>query len=408
MAQKLNILQFANKPPYPPKDGGAIGINNVSHEILMQGHYLKLLSVNTHKHFVDIHKLEEEYINKTNIEFQMIDTRLKPTAALFNLFSKRSYHIVRFFDAKLAHKLIEILQKTQFDIIIVESIFLKDYMPILRKYSNAKIILRAPNIEYLIWERLAEEEKNPLKKGYLTILAQRLKKEEVNAFKLFDAIFAVTLKDIEFIQKHAPEKTCTFIPTGLDVCKRLEKITTTELPLSISHIGALDWRPNQEGLEWFIEKIWPQLRERFPKLKFHIAGRRPEKWVYKINDPNIILHGEVANATEFITSHDIMLVPLFSGSGMRVKIIEGMMLGRAIVSTSIGCEGIICQSGKDLLIADDEDRYLSQLEALLKDTELLHNIQKQAVISAKNHYSEEKISQKLQFFLEEVIKKGHN
>jgi len=146
------------------------------------------------------------------------------------------------------------------------------------------------------------------------------------------------------------------------------------------HIGSLDWAPNQEGLIWFIERCWPKIHEQFPDLKFYIAGRNAPDWlVRRFHAPNIVFEGEVADAYQFMNSKSIMVVPLFSGSGMRIKIIEGMALGKPIVSTPIGTEGISTQSGKNILIADNEKEFVADVERLITDNELFQNISRSAI-----------------------------
>ena len=406
MAKQLKILQIANKPPYPPMDGGAIGMNNVTHELISVGHDVKVLAVNTHKHFVDIKNLPASYIADTHIEFGFIDTRIKPFAAALNLFGKRSYNIVRFYDENFASRLSELLRQNNYDIVIVDSVFLKDYLPLIRKISQAKVVLRAPNVEFKIWERLAETETNIIKKWYLKVLARRLKKEELGVINDFDGFFTVTQNDLNILRDSGADVPATFIPTGLDVTKESEMSNVEEEEVSLFHIGALDWMPNQEGIQWFLENVWEEVSKKNPELKFYIAGRRPTDELMKIRKKNVEILGEVEDAGAFIRKHSIMVVPLFSGSGMRVKIIEGMMLGRAIVSTSMGAEGIITQPGEDIIIADTPQEFIRGINLLVNDLEKLRSVQKNAVIQCKKHYSEDALAGKLNEFLRKITS-GH-
>lgn len=403
MAKRLNILQIANKPPFPPMDGGAIGMNNVTHELLSDGHFVKIISVNTHKHYLDYKTLPKDYISKTDIEFVFIDTRIKPWDAFINLFGKKSYHIQRFFSDEMANLISYHLEQKSWDIVQLESIFLIDYLPIIRKKSNAKVVLRAPNVEYKIWERLAFLKVNPLKKWYLKILARRLKEKELSSLNLFDGIYTVTQNDLDIFRKEGSRVPMTFIPTGLDVTKRQSNQFTEKVALSIFHIGALDWMPNQEGLKWFLDEVWPQVTQEFPQVKFYIAGRRPTEWLKKLNQKNVEMLGEVEDAASFINAHSIMIAPLFSGSGMRVKIIEGMMLGKAVVSTTIGAEGIIIDPGKDILIADTSKEFISAILFLLGNEDELKAIQNQAKENCSSNYAEEKITRKLVDFLYKLL-----
>ncbi len=401
----LSILQFCNKPPYPPLDGGAIGMHNVTQGLLDAGNQVKVLMFNTSKYAVDLSKLPREYLAQTKVEAVSINLSINPWAAFVNLFyTKRSFNISRFDVRAMRQKLRSILQSQSFDIIQVESIFLKDYLPLIRCYSNAKVILRAPNVEFVIWQRLAEIESNPLKRFYLRVLAKRLRKEEISCLNQFDAIYSVTEIDMQLLKSLGATVPLTFIPTGIDVTKNLTtKESSIEFP-SLFHLGALDWYPNQEAVKWLLEKVWPSLHRQFPQLKFYIAGRRPPKWLSELKVEGVEIIGEVKDAAAFIKSKAIMPVPLFSGSGMRVKIIEAMMLQKAVVSTDIGIEGIIHHPEKDVLIANTPAEFIRQLSRLIQDKALFKTISLEAQQTAMLHYSNEKLTDKLIDFLQAVRK----
>ena len=164
---------------------------------------------------------------------------------------------------------------------------------------------------------------------------------------------------------------------------------------SICFIGALDWRPNREGLDWFIANVWPDLSREMPDLKFHIAGRNTPADLINNRVKNIVVHGEVPNAVEFINSHNVMIVPLFSGSGMRVKILEGMALKKTIVTTSLGMEGIDAGHGKELLIADTPEAFKQAIELALSDQNLRDNIGKSAQEFVQQYYDHTTIASRL-------------
>jgi len=403
-AKALKVLQICNKPPYPPKDGGSIGMHNVSQAFIDEGFDLTVLSINSEKHFVDVSRLPEKYIKETKFQAIEVDLSVKIFPAFANLFyTKKSYNISRFYNKKMAEKLIEVLNGNIFDIIQIESIFLKDYIPIIRKYSNAKLVLRAPNVEFVIWQRLAEIERNPLKKFYLNILTKRLKKEELETFNKVDAIYTVTERDMNIIQSFGFRKPITYVPTGIDITKNID-ITDVEVEYpSIFHLGALDWMPNQEAVKWLLDKVWPQLHDRYPDLKFYIAGRRPPKWLLCIKTDGVEVVGEVDDAAQFMKSKAIMPVPLFSGSGMRVKIIEAMMLKKAVVSTTIGIEGIIHNDEKDVLIANNAEEFIESISVLVSNYEEYNGICENAKKNINKNYSNEVLSRKLIDFLKKKM-----
>lgn len=400
----MHILQICNKPPYPPQDGGAIGMNNVTQGLIEAGHSVKLIAVNPPKHHVTLSELPAKYIQDTSIELVFVDTDVKPWDAFLNLFSTKSYHIERFISADFKEKLINILQKQTFDIIQVESIFMMGYLQTLREYSAAKVVLRAPNIEFRIWERMTKQAINPVKKAYLAILTRRLRKWELEQINRADAVYTVTKSDLDFFKEMGCTKPITYVPTGIDMTKKAElDFSHIEFP-SLFHIGALDWLPNQEAVQWFLKNVWQKIHLQFPHLKFYLAGRNTPEWIFDLNLPNVEVLGEVADAGEFITSRSIMLVPLMSGSGMRVKIIEGMMLGKTIISTSVGIEGIIHHPDEDVLIANTPEEFYNAVVKCVNDRSLCETIGRNAHRNAEANYDNEILTQKLTGFFTDLLR----
>ncbi len=166
-------------------------------------------------------------------------------------------------------------------------------------------------------------------------------------------------------------------------------------PKSLFFIGRLDWKPNEEGLWWFVKNVWPNIIKKYPELKFYIAGRNMDSAIKKLNSKNIIALGEVEDAIEFMNSKSIMICPLFSGSGMRVKIIEAMALGKTIISTSIGAEGIPCTHDENILLADTASEFEKTILKCIEDTSLCSKIGENAYSFANRNYGNKETTEKL-------------
>lgn len=375
----MKILQVTNKVPYPTNDGGAIACMNLTRGFALLGHDVTVLAMNTRKHHTDISEIPDSV--KDWAEFRLIDVtaRTSALAAFVNLFfSGKPYNAVRFISKPFSDGLKHLLQENEFDIVQLEGLYVCPYIPVIRKYSNAKIVYRAHNIEHEIWERTASLYKG-LKKFYLKILARRIKKFEKGFLNDYDLLVPITERDGKILNRLGNSKPAHISPTGIDTKVLIPHSKNLEHP-SLFHIGSLEWAPNQEGLIWFIEKCWPEIHKKFPQLKFYIAGRNAPEWlVHHFNKPNIVFKGEVTDAYEFMNAKSIMVVPLLSGSGMRIKIIEGMALGKPIVSTPVGTEGISTQSGKNILIARDEKEFVADIERLVTDGKLFDNISRNAI-----------------------------
>ncbi|MFA8449205.1 MAG: glycosyltransferase family 4 protein [Bacteroidales bacterium] len=347
----MKILFLCNKSPFPPREGGPIAMNNLIEGMVNAGHEVKVLAINSNKYSVKKEEIPEDYQIKTKIEHVYIDLSIKPLDATLNLFSNKSFHAQRFISKELDNKLTSILQKDNYDVVQLETLFMGCYIPCIRKNSNARIILRAHNIEHLIWKRITNSCSNPLKKLYLNHLTKTLANFEKNIIQNVDGIAAITKEDAKFFLKHSQTPTID-ISFGLNLIKFNPKIKPSEFP-GIFHLGSMNWIPNQEGIKWFLDEVWPLVIKQKPDCIIHLAGREMPKWLLDLNHPNIKVIGEVENAQEFVQSKSICVVPLLSGSGIRIKIIEAMAQGKAVISTSIGAEGINVKNQKNIFIADN-------------------------------------------------------
>jgi len=375
----MKILQVTNKVPYPVKDGGAIATMNLTRGFALLGHDVTVISMNTAKHHIDISEIPESI--KDWAEFRLVEVPAKVAfiPALFNfIFSDKPYNAIRFISKKFAGKLVALLKEKEFDIIQLEGLYVCPYISIIRKYSNAKIVYRAHNIEHEIWERTSRLS-GGFVRTYLRNLSKRIKRFEKGILNKYDLLVPITERDGRLLTDLGNSKPMHVSPTGIDTTALIPHSKNLEHP-SLFHLGSLEWSPNQEGLIWFIDKCWPLIHDKFPELKFYIAGRNAPEWLIKKFDaPNIVFKGEVPDAYEFMNSKSIMVVPLFSGSGMRIKIIEGMALGKPIVSTSIGTEGISTTSGKNIVVANNEDEFLQSVTGLINNKETFNLISRNAI-----------------------------
>ena len=373
----MKILQVANKFPYPAKDGGSIATLSMSKTFAELGHEASILAMNTSKHYFPLEDLPDELTSRISFHSVPVDTKICSRKALHNfLFSRQPYNATRFITGEFEEKLAALLQKEIFDVIQLEGLYLAPYVPVIRSNSRALIAMRAHNVEHEIWNRTAMQCKG-IKRVYLSNLARRIRKMESLYLNAYDVMIPITERDAGIFAGMGCKLPVHVTPTGVCTNSLVPDRSVIEFP-SIFHIGALDWAPNQEGLFFFLEKVWPELHRNNPALKFYIAGRNAPEKISKINLENVIFLGEVDDAYQFMNSKAIMVVPLLSGSGMRIKIIEGMALGKTIVSTSLGAEGISFEHGKNIIIADKPENIATEIQDLLNNFDNFDTIGRQA------------------------------
>lgn len=352
----MKILLITKQVPFPPNSGYPIVVYNTIKGLLNLGVEITLFSLNPLKDNVDVEDIYDPIFEAVTHHIVDIDTGSDIWSAFFNIFTNDSYTVSRYYSEEAVRLLENILRENTFDIIQFESLFVVPYLDVVKANSNAKLIYRAHNIEFSLWERLASSERFMLRRTYLTFLASRLKDYETDQINRFDQIFAISEPDRQSIIRFGCEIPVSVFPVAIDLKKYKIDQSKTSFP-TLFHLGAMDWSPNEEGLEWFLDEIWPDIDKLNRDLRFYIAGKNMQRQFFEYDSENLIVEGEVFDALEFINSKAIMIVPLLSGTGMRVKIIEGMAMKKCIIATSIAAEGINYKHGHDILIANSSDEF---------------------------------------------------
>lgn len=397
----MKILQLCLKPPIPAKDGGCIAMNNITQGLLEAGHKVKILTIFTHKHDFEVDAMPAEYIEQTGIEGVFIDTRLNAVEAFSNILTSDSYNVSRFFSTDFDIRLANLLRKENFDVVHMESLFMTTYLATIRRLSKAPVVLRAHNIEHIIWEKTAQGTSSFFKRIYLNYLHRKLKQYELSVLNEVSAIAAISDDDKNRMLLLGVKKPISTIPFGVDLMKYpIKAIESSELALF--HLGAMDWGPNAEGMKWFLQVVWPEVSTRFPALKLYLAGRNMPDEFKAMKLVNIEVVGEVENAVEFMLSKAIMIVPLLSASGVRVKIMEGLALGRAIVATPIAAEGLECVHGEQLLIADGLSEWMNALSDVIESTQLRSSLAAKGREHVRLNFDERSVTAKLINFYREI------
>lgn len=411
----LRILQICNKPILPANDGGSLAMLRMAEGLHDAGHSVTSLSIHTVKHPWLPEKIGEENLQKFHMDSVFIDTSVRWLPAFLSLFKTSSYNIDRFYNLGFEARLIEILSRNAFDIVQLESLYVCPYIATIRRISKAKIVLRAHNTESAIWFKNAEEESDPFRKLWFRDLAGKLERYERKVLNEVDAVVPIT-RDDEIRLKNLggikPMHTSTFAMNGKQYAvhnAQESQAATPELRTAhrvqptVFHIGSMDWKPNHDGIQWLVNEIWPLVLKEIPEAQLHLAGRemRTEDFAGK---PNIVAHGEVADAAAFMAEHDIMAVPLRSGGGIKVKVIEGMFAGKAIVTTYVGAEGIAMLSNKDYLHAETAPEFAAQLVVLLKDDAKAEELGRNAQKCAGENHELSRATQKLSDFYATILR----
>jgi polysaccharide biosynthesis protein PslH len=382
----MRILLLCNKSPWPPKDGGAVATLNIIKGLTHFNMSVTVLAVNTSKHFVKAEDIPDELRKLTDYQLIYINTSINPFLLFLNLLlSEKPYNLERYWSLKYCKELNRII-KNNFDIVQIEGLSMFHYLSVVRSLTSVPVVYRPHNIENIIWSGLRTEEKNILKRIYFNTLAIRIKKIEKNIINDFDAILPISTNDLNWFKKEGLMKPSMVLSPGFDPGCNFEHTPSTSK--KVFFIGALDWRPNINGLVWFINNVWPIVIKEIPDAEFIIAGRNASvNTISHFRGTNISFTGEVESSYDFIKDKTVMVVPLFSGSGIRLKILECMSMGKCIVATPLAAEGLQYENGKNIFIASDARDFAEYIMKLILNEDLRRTFGENANKNVRENYN---------------------
>ena len=394
----MKVVYITNKPIFPLIDGGCIAMHQFLKSILLAGYDVKNFTLSTYKHPFTIESFPQELAEIIRPQKFEVDTRIKPINALKYLFKNGSYNIDRFTNQSFKEFLKKYINENKVDLIILESIYLSGYISTIRKNSTSKIIVRSHNVEFLIWERLALNQTSLFKKLYFKKLASDLKKVELIQLNKIDGLLCITEQDQKVFLNNNISTPIITIPVAIEKTN----LTSDYNINTFFHLGSMNWQPNIESVDWLLNSIFPKIRQIIPDAKIVLAGSfMPDK--YKSDDSKgIEIVGFVNKTSDFVVNNGIMLAPLKSGSGVRIKLLESMNLGVAIVTTTIGSEGINGVNGYDFFSVENEEEFITAAVELAKNKGKRELIGRNAKSLIEKKYQLESITKNIIEFIKKI------
>ena len=336
--------------------------------------------------------------DKLTVTTHFVDTGISIYGAILALLRQESYNLTRFKSTEVHTAIKQELHKENYDFVIFESLFAAVYAPNLRPYSKAKFIYRAHNIEHQIWKDLAGNTKNLPKKWYLNQLAYSLKWAERSIWSEdqggLELILTISDTDLSIIEGQTLT-ACRYLPASIAHSGQQSTLAQQQL----CFLGAFNWKPNAEAVEWFLSQIFPLLKQQHPLLTFHIAGKGAEN-IKHWQQPGVLVHGFVPDAKEFMATHGIFVGCLQSGSGVKMKILEAMSVGAPIVLSNKSADGL-----PDLqahLIQQDQDSFLADILELLENQEKIKERAAYFSHYFERHFEAKEVQRQLLQMLEEL------
>jgi glycosyltransferase involved in cell wall biosynthesis len=255
----------------------------------------------------------------------------------------------------------------RFDVAICDFLSASLNFPSILKTPS---ILFQHNVETSLWQRMAWAEPNPVKKAAYRLEATKMARYERHALGKFHHILAVSAYDRRQMLAMDQGSSISVIATGVDTNKYPVAPPAMADPPRIVFTGSMDWEPNIDAVTYFCRDVFPRIIQEYPQAIFQIVGRNPHPKVKQLASPNVHVTGTVLSIADYLRDATVVIVPLRIGGGTRLKIFEAMAMGKALVSTSIGAEGLEVRSGSDLILADDAASFAESILLLIRDASL--------------------------------------
>lgn len=377
----MKILHLFPYVPVPPTFGGALRVYHILNHLYQNYDDLYIAGFNREG---ELTLLKNEFpIADDHLMFEEKEkSRFSRFIQMSSIFSSHSYWYHFISSSSFQSKLDQLLEREDFDIILTEFAS----MGVFDLKTDAVTILDAHNVEYDNFRRMSKLKWSYLRKKFYESEFRKVKSEEIEIFNRYDAVFATSERDKNIIEGHSKETKHFVIPNGVDT-KFFSKNEQVEPgPFDIVFTGAMGYLPNQDGIMYFLDEIFPLIKKEVPQSKIYVVGSRPPEMLQKYASEDVIITGFVDDVRPYIDRSSVYVVPLNMGSGTRLKVLEAMSMKIPIVSTSIGCEGIDIEDGKNILVRNEPQEFADAVIELMKNKKLANRLVNEGYELVVNKY----------------------
>lgn len=391
-ATRLRILVMTPSMPYPPIWGFGVRVYQLVRHLAAR-HDVTLLTYGEPREAEAVAVLERLGVRVELVPPPPGEREQKRHAQLTALLLLQSYQARRLDSAAMQSAIDRLLATNSFDIVQVESSQLLTFsLP-----TTARIVLDEHNIEYELLYRMFREERSVVRKLYNWFEYVRFRREEQRRWSRADACLVTSEREAPIVQAVAPATPTVVVPNGVD-CEYFTPNDAPAAPDSIVFTGLMRYRPNVDAVSYFGREILPRIAASRPGVQFAIVGAGPTAEVCQLQGPNVQVTGQVPDVRPYVARAAVAVVPLRMGGGTRLKVVEALAMGKPIVSTSLGCEGIDVRHGEHLLIADDAPAFADAVLRLLADPALATALGRRARALAEEKYGWASITAELERF----------
>jgi sugar transferase (PEP-CTERM/EpsH1 system associated) len=401
----VRILWLKTELLHPVDKGGKIRTYNMLRE-LKRDHEITYLTLDEGSD-ESARSLADEYCHELVVVPHK--TRPKFSAGFYaelagNLISPLPYFLTKYESSKMRAAISEQLARRTFDVIISD--FLQPTVNLPDNLSSTALVLFQHNVEAMIWKRHYEVQTNSLKKIYLKNQWLKTLNYERTVSHRFDLVIAVSKEDADTFRRDYGIENVIDVPTGVDIDYFRPRRDGQVRPNSLVFTGSMDWLPNEDGVQYFTKEILPLVRKRIPDVVVTIVGRNPYPSLLELSerDKGVVVTGRVDDVRPYIDNASVFVVPLRIGGGTRLKIYEAMAMERAVVSTTIGAEGLPLTPGKEILIADTPEEFAESVIGLLGNREMAQELGRNAATRVRHEFGWDHVAKTFATACENVLR----
>lgn len=393
--QPLNILFVSATVPYPTIDGGRIRVLSLISNLCQFNKVTFLTFIASPTDEDGIKKLSDLGIEVIGVRWNYDNRASNFPVLLSQIIQGKPLTVAKYYSQKMANELKQLLNERKFDVIHFEMLHTGQFLPVLPKNAT-KTILDQQNIDSLIWQRLFTTERNQLKKLAYYWQYKRFSAFEKKICPDFNVCVCVSEEDRKRLLQICPNANTDVAPNGVDIdyfAPSANKETESQLVFT----GSMDWQPNEDAVLFFCQQIFPLIKSEVPEITFYIVGSKPTERVLQLNNiGGVIVTGFVDDVRTYIADSAVYVVPLRIGGGTRLKILQAFGMSKAVVSTSVGCEGIDAKDGENIVIADEPRQFADSIIKLLKDKQLRQKLGENGRLLVQEKYDWKAIARKLE------------
>jgi polysaccharide biosynthesis protein PslH len=398
----LKILWVKAGGIYPPNVGGRIRSYRIL-QALSRRHKITLFTFYAATHD-DLHSEVKQEFDRVVCMPLEISTRRSLSEAvryLRYLSSPLPYTVSKFCRPEVTQRLHELVVEEKPDVIVCDFVIAAE--PIPWTAASPKILF-THNVETEIWRRHYKLTQNPFWKAICWRECRAMERFERHYLTMADHVLTVSESDRNVFAQMIDSSRITVIPTGVD-SDYFSPSPLQEEPNTLVFSGAMDWMPNEDAIVYFLRQIFPHIRRQIPNASLCVVGRDPSRGLIEISagQRGIEITGRVDDIRPFVHRAAVYVVPLRVAGGTRLKIFEAMAMGKAVVSTKIGAEGLPIHPGQDILIADDPREFADTAVRLLKDAGLRARIGGAARELVERGYSWSSVVKPFESVLEDLV-----